>query len=1574
MQNSERAHYDKFVTRTLDEVQVGLKLDNHGNGSLKRRVHDALERRTNDGTERCAAQKVIEGRFILGGDDASYLASGLAVLWSTVGHGAPSGEVELSLAPAALYSPDAVNGIRRGLLAALEKRNKEMRDEAPNLIGGLMRALLMLLPFVYKWEPEQPVSDEQKEMRRFLMKGQVKTVEQRNTLFAFLVRARGAIDSAGDGQIPSSRLASQIVDACLSVNRAAYQAVLAKYKKLLDDANARLEAEIANEKALSAERAARIKKVRETYEAKMEKKQAELAALRNEMSALQAGMDLMQQSCEEKDEDILDLMGKLADCEDAIEALNVELDTQSELHQLRKIEWEAQQKAHLEKVASLEAQHEETKQLLATEKQKTSEQLEHVAGMQAAVKQLKTLKTQVDAKGQELLDRITALQAEVKDAKKDASAKEAVLQRERKVRKELATKLERVTKERGECKNNLTTARLRLQRCERAREALKKLHAKLLVRKGELESELAATNTANTETCNVLQLRLAQCEEDLAACREENAALEAKRSTTEAELTKRVEACEAELEAKKAELAALLGKVDQHKERLKAHRVEQTALTNRLRESIDVLKRELAVLEQEKADADAEVRKCQEQCEADKAALRKQVQDGTEQLATAKEKIATLESNIADLSAQAVSATNALAKAKTALAQAENQLAECTAREEGRAATFEANLSTMQKALADADAATKAAQQAADDARVCRKDLEFTTKRLKAMKDAMHKASDEEKKEIDDMREQLQEELEEVKEKKQQAETTLAFLRSDLAMANEPGSGSTSGDVVELNTRIEMAEKIVATSNRLIAVFEKQLADLETGGPDYTPFTAPVVGPKEDASASRDAWVDVAIMRGLVGQRGPTEPASVGTCAADALLPYALPNIDDAVKYLLPAHMLLKSTPDPTNDEVVAATAACAACEHAASDNGAKRQRLSQRAADLASPAVASEALALFGDDFAIIGETPAASLPPERCGVEMPHEVRWMPQGPRGGAMARVAVLEHAIARCKQISAQPDVHPSVADALRQAATALKLQQLEPLYDLQEAADFDDDPHPLGTGATRLVTRPCAIVRGTLSLPVGAGVAPLAGRRDAASFTQDAALSQAMDKTATATSKLRNSLRRQGLPSNVYVAPRPSELAFQSAPTGALEGDADGGTPPPTQTSERINGAMYREETFLRIINRLIVAAAALDLSGGDNDGNNTATIDPVAAFLDASKSEQDGAGVANPQTRREGLWAEMQRHVAISQDRLWVFVRLLSGKIGGNVSEVITLADEATLKAAKAIQEQRLEISKRVSDMQSKIVETVVASMLKNSQMTMEYIQKDKSLAVIDAEARKNLKDLSTGASGRPFFEANVALKNLTEKDKATPPLKDVLSGLANVGMQMQTTLEQTLADPSAASASLVELSHPSNSYFVSMRSDALAAIRTAQEKLNCELGAVGARRRLMLWELIEGGCAPLVDRFAELCGYLLVQSRTATGVSAMYVSHQNIYTNASQARVALAKLVAAALTYLDRVPAPSFEREDTKEARFEVLTQGERVRDIDITARRLPLPRAPLFAPMSESGYVVVGGRRRT
>ena len=150
MPESEFARYDVFVNRTMSEVKKGLELDNYGAGSRKRRVHETLSEwdGSEAGARRSPAQKVIDGRFILGGDDASYLANGLAMLWSTVGH-SDEKHNELGLAPAALYSPDAVNGIRRGLIAALEKKNEELRKDAPNQIANLMGALLPILEFLY---------------------------------------------------------------------------------------------------------------------------------------------------------------------------------------------------------------------------------------------------------------------------------------------------------------------------------------------------------------------------------------------------------------------------------------------------------------------------------------------------------------------------------------------------------------------------------------------------------------------------------------------------------------------------------------------------------------------------------------------------------------------------------------------------------------------------------------------------------------------------------------------------------------------------------------------------------------------------------------------------------------------------------------------------------------------------------------------------------------------------------------------------------------------------------------------------------------------------------------------------------------------------------------------------------------------------------------------------------------------------------------------------------------------------------------------------------------------------------
>ena len=720
--------------------------------------------------------------------------------------------------------------------------------------------------------------------------------------------------------------------------------------------------------------------------------------------------------------------------------------------------------------------------------------------------------------------------------------------------------------------------------------------------------------------------------------------------------------------------------------------------------------------------------------------------------------------------------------------------------------------------------------------------------------------------------------------------------------------------------------------------------------------------------------IDAVVLRGLVGQRGPTEPASVAHCPQDALLPYALPPAKALARAAATARHVLAHSPAPTEDEVVRATRTCRALLAAAAgradaddDEAGRSKRPRLAPPDAESLVTGAEALAALEGNYAITGAEPARADDARR-GVELPHEVRWMPQGPRAATMARVAVLEHAVARCAQVASQADTPPAVARALRGAAAALKLQQLAPLYALKEAAAFEDAPHPLGTAAP-LVTRPCAVVRGVLSYPTDAGVAPRPAQVGSGQPGADTArLEQAMGKTAAATAALRNQLRREKAASHFYVAPPAPELAFQTVPTG-VTGAGDAANPEVAaaesadEVHEDLDAAFHSVDELSQVTNRALVLVAGLYT--GDEPHTD---LDAVGAFLDAEALETGGAGAVTAQTRREGLWTEFQRYLAVSQDRLWIFVRLMSGCIGGDVSEVITMADEATLAANRAAQQQRADIGKRVSDMQTKIVETVVGSMLKSSGLTLDYDQNQ--LTVIDAEARKKLKDLAAGTSGQPFFEANVAMRNLTEADRAPAKLSDVLRSLATAGAQMQATLEKGLVEPGAGAATLAELSHPSNSYFVAMRPDSTAAIREAHEKLNVELVLQGGGRRLALWELVEGGCTVLTNRFADFCGFLLVQKRSSTGVSAMYVSHLSIRTNASQARISLARLVAAAGAYTARVSPPRFldDAGATEQARWAALTAAEAVQDADVVARPLTLVRSALAAPVQIDGWSVV------
>ena len=686
-------------------------------------------------------------------------------------------------------------------------------------------------------------------------------------------------------------------------------------------------------------------------------------------------------------------------------------------------------------------------------------------------------------------------------------------------------------------------------------------------------------------------------------------------------------------------------------------------------------------------------------------------------------------------------------------------------------------------------------------------------------------------------------------------------------------------------------------------------------------------------ASADDALAHYAVARGLVGQRGPLgravlEAEHAAIAKADALLPYDLPS--PAALAAVAPHLralLEDAATAPTDAQVDAALA-------------------NARAA--APPAAThAEVLAAFEGNFALIGATPAAP-DDARGGLEEPHAVRWLPTAcAHGATAARVAVLEHLAARCAQLADGPSTSASVKASLRDAAATLKLAQMEPLYQLREAVAYDE---PARAGVLEpteaLVTRPCALVRGALAFPVGT---PLASARGCplseAPMGDDGEAKKALQRCASQTTRVRAEARARGEQSSAFVAPDARELAYAGASTGTLFQPAED-----LDVAESVTPADFSVAQWLLVVRRAAVALHAME---GQSSRHVARLIETAGGDL----------GTVSAENRRDGLWTEFRRHVGISQDRLWLFLRLVSGVIGSDVTDILTAADESAIRAAKDVQAQRLEVAKKVADAQAKVIDTVIGSMAKASSLALDA--SEGALVVVDEDVRKQLHDLASGQSGRPLYEANVALRVAQSREPEKIPLSKLLSSISTIGASIQQTMENSLTV--AAGASLTELSHPCNSYFVSLREDTVAAIRVAHEVLNVELSMRGARR-VNLWELVEGGCQVLVTRFATFVAYSLVQARSSTGVSAMYVSHTSISTNAAQARSALGKLVGAAMIYTQRVSPPKFF---SKDGRKKAMEQGSAVEDVDVgvatSARRGNVHLPLLRAPISASGWYI-------
>ena len=213
----------------------------------------------------------------------------------------------------------------------------------------------------------------------------------------------------------------------------------------------------------------------------------------------------------------------------------------------------------------------------------------------------------------------------------------------------------------------------------------------------------------------------------------------------------------------------------------------------------------------------------------------------------------------------------------------------------------------------------------------------------------------------------------------------------------------------------------------------------------------------------------------------------------------------------------------------------------------------------------------------------------------------------------------------------------------------------------------------------------------------------------------------------------------------------------------------------------------------------------------------------------------------------------------------------------------------------------------------------------------------------VIDGEIHKQIQDLAAGESGRPFFEANVALRQMRDAGQngrvSVDTFERALNGLAggaDKGVQLQSfakTIAEQVADAGANSkgpldsyadclaaltrqmnstlndqltevlhnrgVSIDYLSMARNSYHVKLRPDAMAAIRTAHERMTSEL-----RMRVPLYVLIEGKDDSLTTKFAQFAAQLLMHMRLTSGISAAYVSIATSTINMTQLRISLGRL----------------------------------------------------------------------
>ena len=123
--------------------------------------------------------------------------------------------------------------------------------------------------------------------------------------------------------------------------------------------------------------------------------------------------------------------------------------------------------------------------------------------------------------------------------------------------------------------------------------------------------------------------------------------------------------------------------------------------------------------------------------------------------------------------------------------------------------------------------------------------------------------------------------------------------------------------------------------------------------------------------------------------------------------------------------------------------------------------------------------------------------------------------------------------------------------------------------------------------------------------------------------------------------------------------------------------------------------------------------------------------------------------------------------------------------------------------QSQKLIAAQRKRILEQTMSFQNRLIESVLSGVLRKSNLTFDLSSPEsaardagQSLVVVNQDAIDNVKELSQGASGMPFFTANVELERVLNANNEPMELSSLVSRLQQVVGNVRSGLLTQLHD----------------------------------------------------------------------------------------------------------------------------------------------------------------------------------